>query len=133
MDRIHVNKYHESEVNDGKVFTLGGATDILDFPTADNLVYGFYTMRDIEITAVECIVVEAMMCATTAGIASLLFGTTTVATVTAIDNNAANTHMSGVVVAGKIPAGSMVFMKVTTASDEGTSETGTGYFHIEYK
>jgi ABC-type proline/glycine betaine transport system ATPase subunit len=113
MDPIKVNPYHKVEVNDGKVFQIGDMTNILDFPTADNIIYGFYTMRDIEITAVEAIVVEAIKCANTPGVASVMYGTTTVATVAEIDNNAANTHMPGVVVSGKIPAGNMVFVKTT--------------------
>lgn len=133
MDRIVLNRHHETQVNAGQTFTLGGQTDILDLPTADATLYGFYTMRDIEITAVEAIVVEAMMCADTAGVVSVMTGTDVHATVTAVDNTAANGHMSGVVTSGKITAGSMVFLKVTTANDEGTSETGTVFVHVEYK
>lgn len=131
--RIIVNRNHESQVNDGKIFQIGGPTDVIDLPTADAVLYGFYTMRDIEITALEAIVVEAMMCADTAGVVSVITGSTTHATITAVDNTAANGHMSGVITSGKIAAGSMVFLKVTTANDEGTSETGTVYVHVEYK
>ena len=133
MDKMQVNPKHNSVINDGKVMMIGDMTNILDFPTADDIIYGFYTMRAIEVTAVECITVEAIKCATTAGVASIIYDTTTVATIAEIDNNAANTHMSGVVVSGKIPAGKMVFAKATTAGLEGGAETGTGYFLIEYK
>lgn len=133
MDTIKVHPFHNVDINDGKVFQIGDMTNILDFPTGDDTIYGFYTMRDIEVTAVECIVVEAIMCAAAAGVASVMFGSTTVATVAEIDNNAANTHMPGVVIAGKIPAGSMVYVKTTTPGTETGSETGTGYFHIEYR
>jgi hypothetical protein len=132
-----IDPAHKCEIDDGKTFQLGSPDEALDFATLNNTLYGFYTMRDIEITAIECMVTEAMMCADTAGVALLTDASGGLyASVTAVDNTALNGHMSGVPGAGaiaRVSKGTMLFMKTVTASDEGTSETGQGYFHIEYK
>ena len=134
---LKVNPGSKSEINDGKVLMIGSPDEALDYATLNNTIHGFYTMRDIEITAIECIVTEAMVCSGTAGVASLIGDGTVYATVTAVDNEAINSHMSGVISAGVgaacVPKGTMLYMKTTTANDEGSSDAGQGFFIVEYK
>ena len=139
MDTIRVHPYHQSEVDAGQVFALGNecaaaAAGVLDFDTADDTLYGFYTTRAIEIMAVEHIVVEEHACSTTAGIASLTDGTIVYATVTAVDEAAAHTHISGVLgTTVKVAAGEMLYMKTTTESADAVAKAGEGYFLITYR
>ena len=139
MDRIVLNRVHETEVNAGQTFMLGSeaavtTSSLIDFDTLNDTLYGFYTTRAIEIMAIEHIAVEAHVCTTTAGVASLTDGTITYATVTAVDAAAAHSHTSGVLgTTTKVAAGVMLYMKITTASDDGTSEAGEGYFIVTYK
>jgi len=139
MDRIVLNRAHETDVNAGQTFMLGcesavAGVGVIDFDTLNDTLYGFYTTRAIEIMAIEHIVVEAHVCTTTAGIASLTDGATVFATVTAVDAAAAHAHTSGVLgTTTKVEAGKMLYMKITTASDDGTSEAGEGYFIVTYR
>lgn len=139
MDRIVLNRVHETEVNAGQTFAIGYASaaagaGVIDFDSLNDVLYGFQTSRAIEIMAVEHIIVETHICDATAGVASLLYDTTTVATVTAVDDAAANTAISGVLESNAlVPAGKMLFMKVTTQSDDAATQAGEGYFIVTYK
>lgn len=136
---ITINRNTESVIDDGKTFQIGYATaaagaGVIDFDTLNDTLYGYQTTRQIEIVAVEHIIVETHVCDATAGVASLQYGTTVVATVTGVNDEAANSHISGVLAANPIvPAGSMLFMKVTTQSDDSGAQAGEGYFIVTYK
>lgn len=137
--RIILNRNHETQVNSGKTFQLGGegavaGVTVVDFDSDNDTLYGFYTMRDIEITAVEHIVIEEHACSTQAGIVEITDGTTAYATVTAVDEAAVHTHISGVVGSSpKIPKGTYVYAKTTTPSTDASAVGGEGYFIVEYK
>ena len=141
VDTMRVNSHHQSEINDGKVVAIGNecaaaAAGVLDFDTLNDTLYGFYTMRDIEIIAVEHIVVEEHACDTIAGIASLTDGTTVFATVTAVDETAAHGHISGVLgTTVEVPENTMLYFKTTTETtdDSGAATAGEGYFIVEYR
>ena len=141
VDTIKVNPHHQSEINDGKTVAFGNecaaaAAGVLDFDTADDVLYGFYTMRDIEIIAVEHIVVEEHACDTVAGVASLTDGTTVFATVTAVNGTAAHGHISGVLgTTVKVDENTMLYFKTTTETEDGTGQAtaGEGYFLVEYR
>ena len=139
MDRIVLNRVHETEVNAGQTLTLGsegaaGSANNVDFDSLNDTLYGFYTTRAIEIIAVEHIVVQTHACDATAGVASLMSGSTTYAKVTAVDAKAAHDHISGVLEsATKVAAGVMLYVKVTTASTDSGTAAGEGYFIVTYK
>ena len=139
MDKIRVHPYHQVEVNDGKVFQLGGegaaaGVTVVDFDSDNDTLHGFHTTRDIEIVAVEHIVIEEHACSTQAGIVEITDGTTAYATVTAVDEAAVHTHISGVVgSAPKIPSGTMIYAKTTTPSTDASAVGGEGYFIVTYK
>lgn len=140
MDRMKVNTFHESEIDDGKTFMLGSegaaaSVSVVDFDTNTDTLYGFYAPRAIEITGVEHIVIEEHACVTTAGIVSITDGTTVYATVTAVDEKAAHGHITGVVsTTPKVSKGTMIYAKTTTQSVNSTSGTaGEGYFFVFYK
>ena len=139
MDTIRVHPFHRVEIDDGKVFMLGSevaaaAIGALDFDTGDDTLYGFYTTRPIEILAIEHIVTEEHACSTIQGIASLIGGSITYAKVTAVDEAAIHTNISGVLEdTVKVPAGVMLYMKTITASTDDTAVGGEGYFIVTYK
>lgn len=81
MDRIVLNKFHETEVNAGQTVNIGSmcaaaAAGALDFDSLNDTLYGFYTTRKIEIVAIEHIATVTHACDNVAGIASLTDGTT---------------------------------------------------------
>lgn len=139
VDTIKVHPFHKVEINDGKVFQLGGegaaaGVTVVDFDSDNDTLYGFYTTRNIEIIAVEHIVIEEHACSTQAGIVEITDGTTAYATVTAVDEAAVHTHISGVIgTAPKIPKETMVYAKTTTPSTDATTAGGEGYFIVTYK
>ena len=126
------------QINNHKCFTLGNeaaaaAVGVVDFDTGDDKLYGFYTVEKITPTHVEHVVTEQHWCDNTAGIVSIMDGTLTYATVEAVDGAAAHSHISGSVTdATYIPAGTMVYAKVTTATTDSASEAGEGYFMVFY-
>jgi hypothetical protein len=126
------------QINNHKCFALGNeaaaaAIGVIDFDTGDDTVYGFQTVEKIYITNVEHIVTETHACDATAGVVSIMDGTITYATVGAVDAAAAHAHISGTVTAATyIAADTMVYAKVTTASTDGSSVAGEGYFLVFY-
>jgi hypothetical protein len=128
------------QINNHKCFALGkecavGAVGAVDFDTLNDKLYGFYTVEKITPSHVEHIVTEAHACDTVAGIVSITDGTDTYATVEAVDAKALHGHISGSVTAATyIPAGTMVYAKVTTETEDGTGKAtaGEGYFLVFY-
>ena len=127
------------QINNKKCFSLGSevaaaAAGAVDFDTADDTLYGFYTAEKIYPTHVEHIVTETHACDATAGIVSITDGTLTYATVGAVDAKAAHDHISGTVVdATYVAANTMVYAKVTTESADSSATAGEGYFLVFYK
>ena len=128
------------QINNHKCFALGSevaaaAVGAVDFDTLNDKLYGFYTVEKITPTHVEHIVTEEHACDTVAGIVSIMDGTLTYATVEAVNAAAAHTHISGSVTAATyIPAGTMVYAKTTTETEDGTglATAGEGYFLVFY-
>lgn len=137
--KIIVNRNHESVIDAGQTFQLGGegaaaGVTVVDFDTDNDTLYGFYTTRAIEIVAVEHIVIEEHACSTQAGIVEITDGTTAYATVTAVDEAAVHTHISGVVGSAPIiPDNTYVYAKTTTPSTDASAVGGEGYFIVTYK
>jgi hypothetical protein len=135
MDGVTVTS---DQINNSKCFALGNeaaatAVGVIDFDTGDDTLYGFYAVEKITPSHVEHVVTEQHWCDATAGIASITDGTLTYATVEAVDGAAAHSHISGsVTTATYIPAGTMVYAKITTATTDSASEAGEGYFLVFY-
>ena len=126
------------QINNSKYFALGNeagaaAIGVIDFDSGNDTLYGFYTVEKITPTHVEHVVTEQHWCDNTAGIVSIMGDAATYATVEAVDAAAAHSHISGsVTTATYIPAGTMVYAKVTTATTDSASEAGEGYFLVFY-
>lgn len=135
MDGVTVTA---AQINNGKCFALGNeaaaaAIGVIDFDTGDDKVYGFQTVEKITPSHVEHIVTKTHACDATAGTVSITDGTLTFATVGAVDGKAAHAHISGSVTAATyIPANTMVYAKVTTASTDSGTADGEGYFLVFY-
>jgi hypothetical protein len=100
----------------------------------NDTLYGFYAVEKITPTHVEHVVTEEHACDSVAGIVSITDGTATYATVGAVDATALHGHISGSVTAATyISAGTMVYAKTTTESEQTTTGTaGEGYFLVFY-
>ena len=128
------------QINNHKCFALGkecaaGAVGAVDFDTLNDTLYGFYAVEKITPTHVEHVVTETHACDTVAGIVSITDGTLTYATVEAVDTTAAHDHITGSVTAATyIPAGTMVYAKTTTETEDGSggATAGEGYFLVFY-